>query len=1039
MSPNDKHANGTLANISPPGGDDPRLADAVEQYRAALRAGKHPDPREYCDRYPDLAGPLAKCLDALNFLHAAANCLTSAGKVPGQPTPPPSGLRAGELLGDFRILREVGCGGMAVVYAAEQVSLRRVVALKVVSFAADADARSLQRFQNEARAAGCLHHPNIVPVYAVGCEGGVQFYAMQLIEGQTIAALIRGLHRPTKAYHYRIVAQVGIQAAAALHYAHAQGIIHRDIKPANLLIDHSSPTPEGSPRLWVTDFGLAHLQGDAALTASGDLVGTIRYMSPEQAKGGRAAIDHRTDVYSLGATLYELLTFTPAFGGDDPRALFFRITEEEPSAPRRTDPLIPDDLEVVVLKAMAKEPADRYATAQELADDLQRFLDDRPIQAKRPSRVQKARRWAKRHRPLVFSLAIAAALLIVGLVVGYTYELKNFGAEQEKLGKQARAELYRSLLSDADAMRLAHQPGYRRMVWDKLSRAASLNVDEKDMDVIARSALACLGDPIGLDPVESPSTLRLTPPKLPAGFEDTLRTALAELKPLGWNINPDAITKKAMAQDGQLVAAFSGDKLFLFGKTTEYDARGAYGEQWQPAGTASHRFLFAQESPFGAIYDVASDQEGTRLVAGCEGGFRVLEIARPGRPEVPGGAVHGTVGSGNVHSVAMHPQGWLTAIAGQHIELWSCPHGRPVAVLPAPCPASRVEFSADGQLLLALIDERVVRGWPVGETPEKRRLHGHEGAGVSSVAFSPDGKLLASGSKDRTVKVWDAATGRLLRTLADHTAPIEAVAFSPDGRLLASGDFRGHVHLWDGLSCAMVSCVSDIHGPPGQVWRLQFDRSGQRLAAAGAKGVAVWDLDHQGAGVAVTLCRAVRTPDVIDMALHPSGESLAYSAWSKTEGASRVFRYDLDKNDDPRGLNLPVGNQLRGLNFDESGKLLTFVTTAGKLGRWDWEGNASAAAPELRTNQWAPAPGGRWVATSTSDRTVVICDLGTGARLPALPQEESDVWTLAWSPDRRRLAVGTSDGAVAIWDLEQVRSALAELGIRMPDIVLHSE
>ena len=322
------------------------------------------------------------------------------------------------VLGDFRILREVGRGGMGVVYEAEQLSLHRRVALKVLPLAGGLDPRQLQRFKTEAQAAALLHHTSIVPIHAVGCERGVHFYAMQFIDGQTLAQLIAewrqseapgpllesrlqaesdpalecrlpaefgpakaGTPAPTptptrdRAY-FRNVAELGIQAADALDHAHGHGVIHRDIKPANLLLDAAG-------RLWITDFGLARLQDDNGLTMTGDLLGTLRYMSPESAAGGshRGYLDHRTDIYSLGATIYELATLHPAIEGDDRQDVLRKIAEEEPTSPRRLNPTIPRELETIILKAVNKEPQSRYATAGEMADDLRRFLDHKPIRA----------------------------------------------------------------------------------------------------------------------------------------------------------------------------------------------------------------------------------------------------------------------------------------------------------------------------------------------------------------------------------------------------------------------------------------------------------------------------------------------------------------------------------------------------------------------------------------------------------------------------------------------------------------------------------
>ena len=323
-------------------------------------------------------------------------------------------------LGDFQLVCEIGRGGMGVVYEAEQISLGRRVALKVLPFAAALDARQLQRFKNEAQAAACLHHTNIVPVFGVGCERGVHYYAMQYIEGQTLAAIIKNLRNgkdaacrasapnsaidmaaaPAQATeapaalpaHVRAAALLGMQAAFALEHAHQLGVVHRDIKPANLLVEAGSAiAPQGNgaeaggTRLWVTDFGLAHCrQGQVGLTVTGDLVGTLRYMSPEQALARPIGVDHRTDLYSLGATLYEFLTLEPAFDGHDRHELLRQIAIEEPRPLRKVNKAVPADLETIVLKAMAKNPGERYATAQEMASDLRAVLERRadPRQAR---------------------------------------------------------------------------------------------------------------------------------------------------------------------------------------------------------------------------------------------------------------------------------------------------------------------------------------------------------------------------------------------------------------------------------------------------------------------------------------------------------------------------------------------------------------------------------------------------------------------------------------------------------------------------------
>jgi serine/threonine protein kinase len=452
--------------------EDPRLAEALDTYRTLLEVGRRPDRREFLGRYPDLAEALSECLAGLEFVHAVAPHLSQPADATGS-APRIEGVSSVLPLGDYRILRELGRGGMGVVYEALQLSLGRRVALKVLPFAAAVDARQLQRFRNEAQAAAQLHHSNIVPVYAVGTERGVHYYAMQLIEGYTLAALIEELRaegrgarseesneRAAKAStlrpslstlsprpsalapssYIRTVAGLAVQAAEALEHAHQMGVIHRDIKPANLMVDLRG-------NLWVTDFGLAHCQQQAGLTLSGDLLGTLRYMSPEQALAKRVLVDHRTDIYSLGVSLYELLTLEPAFPGSDRQELLRQIAFEEPRPLRRLDRSIPADLETIVQKALAKNPAERYASARELADDLERFLADQPIQARRPTPVQRLRKWARRHQAAVTVAVVSGfvcLLLAVGLLLASNLRIANEKAQTRTEKERADDEKQRA-------------------------------------------------------------------------------------------------------------------------------------------------------------------------------------------------------------------------------------------------------------------------------------------------------------------------------------------------------------------------------------------------------------------------------------------------------------------------------------------------------------------------------------------------------------------------------------------------------------------
>jgi serine/threonine protein kinase len=493
-----------------------RFEELAEEFAARFRRGERPSLQEYIDRCPELA----------DEVHELFPALVEVERVKEDRPARPGAAEVAEALpslgqvGDYRVLREVGRGGMGVVYEAEQVSLGRRVALKVLPRQVAQDVKTLARFRREARSAAQLHHTNIVPVFEVGKDAEVSYYAMQFIQGQGLDTVIDELRRlkdraqpsgparepeqpdrpipvgttapaPSRAWQvsrmaqslltgrfapetpgganteataastaaldpdeteappasepaapsvssplsavvlpggsqlsavesgrrpfYRSAAHIGRQVAAGLAYAHARGIVHRDIKPSNLLLD-----TEGV--VWITDFGLAKASDDG-LTGTGDIIGTLRYMSPERFRGEG---DARSDVYALGLTLYELLTLRPAFDAPERLQLIERIKAEDPPRPRALDPRIPRDLETIVLKASAKDPKDRYPTAEALGEDLRRFLADEPIKARRVGPLERAWIWARR-RPATAALLVVSALAglaSVGAGVAFAYNLR---------------------------------------------------------------------------------------------------------------------------------------------------------------------------------------------------------------------------------------------------------------------------------------------------------------------------------------------------------------------------------------------------------------------------------------------------------------------------------------------------------------------------------------------------------------------------------------------------------------------------------------
>jgi len=973
--------------------DPERAIDLVfAEYLLREQLGESPALDEYARRFPQYADQLTLQVELHRAMEEDGGCEwpptwaeSRANQAANRRTDWEAGSESEPAaypnIPGYEVLDVLGWGGMGVVYRAWQQGLNRLVALKIVHAGALASPQVLARFRVEAEAVARLQHPNIVQIHEVGQHACCPFLVLELVEGHSLAQWIAGTPQPA-----RRAAEVVETLARAIHSAHRQGVVHRDLTPANILF-----TVEETPK--ITDFGLAKLVigGGDLRTQTGELLGTPSYMAPEQAASRHQAIGAATDVYALGAVLYEILTGRPPFKAESPLETLRQVMVDEPVAPSRLRPRLPRDLETICLKCLRKEPAQRYASALALADDLRRFLDGRPILARRSSALERAWRWCRRN-PAVAGWLASVAVLLIFLAVGSS--LAAFRLQQAE--RIATDKLWGAYLSQAQAGRWSGRIGRRFDSLDALAKAAALDTFPERRQELRDEAIACMA----LVDVTVAMQWRGHPPGTAGLGIDRQLQRYARCESQG------TVSVRRVADDTELFR-------FPIAKSSEYWVG------FSPDG----RFLtvsFEAEAPF---YNLRIwDLDRGALAAGCPPVVTALGF-RPDARQLATAQTDGLISlfdlptltlvrqwkaGGRAKCLAFHPAGAQLALAlhgSFDIRICDRETGRVLQTLPNPMQVDELAWRGDGKILAAACG-KMIQIWDTTSNRLLSVLEGHQNGGIH-FAFNGRGDLLASIGWDGRTRLWEPVGGRQhlslfgsflgwssddlsvahwlgsqitiakvaggaeCRTLptalvGNRTPPTGngpmSVDFSPDGRLLASADIDG-VRIYraaDGKELGLL--------PIGSCESAVFQFGGNLLTYNNVVGLARWPVRNESD----TTVR-VGPPELLDLPRNP------------VAGNRRVAC-------------VRQGRRLAVTDFGNGQAVLLDPANPR---------NRILLRPHPNVAEVAFSPDGRWVATGTWKGTnVKVWDTASGSLVAELPAADA---TVGFSPDGRWLVAGEGD------------------------------